>query len=88
MSSSTLFQSKLFSKPRVENFHGSSIKSPGLIMSGHRGDSALAASSGVIGDHRSISSSSYESSALNKQHESSSPVLDFLDTILLLSVLR
>ncbi|KAK0583367.1 hypothetical protein LWI29_036254 [Acer saccharum] len=148
MSSSTLFQSMLLSKPRVENFHGSRIKSPGFIlssrfscvkfnasalsnlkvksfmccsakvqnfvksttcsstskisnsgeadenyfekvlidrilkavkwlkipavlvlfltmtMSGRRGYSALAASSG------SISSSSYESSALNQQHES------------------
>ncbi|KAK1559235.1 hypothetical protein Q3G72_012239 [Acer saccharum] len=166
MSSSTLFQSMLLSKPRVENFHGSRIKSPGFIvssrfscvkfnasalsnlkvksfmccsakvqnfdksttcsstskisnsgeadenyfekvlidrilkavkwlkipavlvlfltmtMSGRRGYSALAASSG------SISSSSYESSALNQQHESYSPVLDFLCTILLLSLVE
>ncbi|KAI9180432.1 hypothetical protein LWI28_004750 [Acer negundo] len=46
-----------------------------MTMSGRRGDSALATSSGVIVDHRSISSSSYESSALNQQHGSSSRVV-------------
>ncbi|KAK1578783.1 hypothetical protein Q3G72_033113 [Acer saccharum] len=60
-----------------------------MTMSSLRGDSALAASSGLMGNHHSISSSSDGSSSalLNGQHESSSQFLDFLDRILLLSVL-
>ncbi|TXG62939.1 hypothetical protein EZV62_009933 [Acer yangbiense] len=60
-----------------------------MTMSGLRGDSALAASSGVMGNHHSISSSSDGSSSdlINGQHESSSQFLDFLDIVILLSVL-
>ncbi|KAK1571747.1 hypothetical protein Q3G72_022275 [Acer saccharum] len=60
-----------------------------MTMSSLRGDSALAASSGLMGNHHSISSSSDGSSSalINGQHESSSQFLDFLDRILLLSVL-
>ncbi|KAK2650231.1 hypothetical protein Ddye_017720 [Dipteronia dyeriana] len=60
-----------------------------MTLSGLRGDSALAASSVVMSNHRSISSSSDGSSSalINGQHRSPSPVLNFLDRIIFLSVL-